>query len=237
VQRPRVDRHPRRAYLAVLRTGTVMVAVTVLAACAGAPPNGGAPDPEAEARAVAATLPAHRLHVVFDWHMTDRDARFGGRGALRLDRGYRARVDLFGPRGETLAAAIVEDGQMRVVPAGADALLPPPALLWSTLGVFRTPADAQLTSTTWQDGSLLLGYARDAVRWSFRFEDDRLRGTSWTDRTGRRTVELSGSAPFGLPAEAQFRDWAEFRELTLTVTDVEEKASFESDVWILPGHY
>jgi hypothetical protein len=206
-----------------------------MAACASATPSAGPPDPEAEARLVAGTAPQRRLHVIFDWEMRDRDARFNGQGVLRLDQGSRARVDLFGPRGETLAAAVLEGTQMRVVPAGADGLLPPPSLLWSALGVFRVPVDAPLTGTGRTDGGLVLDYTRDDVRWRFRFEDDRLRGTEWTARGGRRTVELSGSAAFGLPGQAYFRDWTEFRELTLRVTDVEERTGFSADVWVLPG--
>jgi hypothetical protein len=195
----------------------------------------GAPDEQVETRLEAATAPAHRAHVVFDWNMTDRDARFSGRGVLRLDSGQRARVDLFGPRGETLAAAIVENDLMRVVPQAAASLLPPPALLWASLGVFRPPIDAPLTGTAAGDGGLTLEYTRDRTRWRFRFEGDRLRTVEWTDGSGRRSVELTGAADLGFPDQAVFRDWTEFRELTLRVTEVEESAAFEPDVWILPG--
>jgi hypothetical protein len=230
-----IDPSPRQSYVRWLRVVAVVSTAAVLAACAAATPGAGPPDPDAAARLAAATAPDRRLHVVFDWDMRDRDARFNGRGVLRLDLQHRARVDLFGPRGETLSAAIVDGEQMRVVPAGTDALLPPPALLWAALGVFRQPVDAPLTGTTHADGRWVLEYGRDDVRWRFRFEEDRLRSTEWTARGGRRTVELSGAAAFGLPAVAAFRDWTEFRELTLRVTDVEERTEFAPDVWILPG--
>jgi hypothetical protein len=126
---------------------------------------------------------------------------------------------------------------MHLFLSGAESVLPPPALLWSSLGVFRRPADAPLTSTARENGTLVLGYARAETRWLFRFEDELLRGTAWSDRSGRRTVELTGEAGFGVPGTAQFRDWAEFRELTLRVTDVEERTGFEPDVWVLPGGY
>jgi hypothetical protein len=226
---------PRHFYVRWLRVVAVVSTAAVLTACAAATPGAGPPDLDTAARLAAATTPDRRLHVVFDWDMRDRDARFNGRGVLRLDLQHRARVDLFGPRGETLSAAIVDGEQMRVVPAGTDALLPPPALLWAALGVFRQPMDAPLTGTSHADGRWVLEYGRDDVRWRFRFEEDRLRSTEWTARGGRRTVELSGAAAFGLPAVAAFRDWTEFRELTLRVTDVEERTEFAPDVWILPG--
>ena len=221
-----VDRSTRRVYLALL--------VAMLAGCASGQGAASAPDPQEEARLEAATEPAQRAQSTFDWNLTDRDARFSGRGVLRLDSGRRARVDLFGPRGETLAAAIVEDGSMRVVPQSAEAMLPPPAMLWASLGVFRRPVDAPLTGTRRSDGGISLEYARDRTQWSFRFDSDRLRAVEWTDGSGRRTVELTGVVS-GFPGQAVFRDWTEFRELTLRVTDVEERAAFEPDVWILPG--
>jgi hypothetical protein len=214
---------------------TALVAA-FLAACATAP-QAGPPDPGLEARAVAATTPDNRIHVVFDWHMTDRDARFSGQGSLRLDHGYRARVDLFGPRGETLAAAVVEGEVMRVVPAGAESLLPPPAMLWSALGVFRAPADAPLTGSTLTDNGFTLAYAGGDARWTFGFHGDALRSAEWSHGRSRRTVVLTGEAQYGLPGQAIFRDWAEFRELTLRLTDVQERTAFEPDVWVLPGGY
>jgi hypothetical protein len=212
--------------LAVLATGcTPRVAGT------GAPA-----DPALAARLDAATEPTRRLHVVFEWNMTDREFRMNGRGVLRLDSAARARVDLFGPRGETLAAAILEgEGRMRVVPPAAERLLPPAALLWSALGVFRPPTDAPLVASFVNGSTTQLDYARDATRWRFRFERDTLRHVEWTAAGGRRTVELTGSSGFGLPAAGTFRDWTEFRELTMRATQVEQTAAFEPDVWILPG--
>jgi hypothetical protein len=225
----------RRPRVRWLRSCATVSLAAALAACASMPGTNGPPDPAAAQQAVDRTRPDQRLHVIFSWELRDRDVRFNGQGVLRLDLGYRARVDLFGPRGETLSAAIIEGDEMRVVPAGSEALLPPQAMLWSTLGVFRAPGDAPLTATTRTEGGLVLDYAREGVRWRFRFEDELLRGTEWTARDGRRTVELTGSAEHGVPAQAVFRDWTEFRELTLRVTNVEESPVFGADVWNLPG--
>jgi len=233
--RPRPPRSPR---VDRLRHAVYVSALCGLAACASAPApgtSGGAPDPELAARLVEATRPRTRLHVVFDWSLSDRDARFSGQGVLRLDAGYRGRVDLFGPRGETLAAAIVEGETLRAVPAQASALLPPPALLWSLLGTFRQPAAAPLSGTRVDGAGTQLDYTRDGVRWSFRFDGERLRTTEWTSGGSRRTVTVGAASQHGVPAETTFRDWTEFRELTLRVTSVEEKTAFEPDVWILPG--
>lgn len=213
------------------------LAITAVLSAGGCATTGeaGTADPQVEQRLEAATAPAVRAQVMFDWNMTDRDARFSGRGVLRIDSGYRARVDLFGPRGETLAAAIVAGGEMRVAPQAAAAMLPPAPMLWASLGVFRKPVDAPLTGTSVSEDGTSLHYSRDGVQWRFGFEEERLRSAEWTDGEGRRTVELTGNAAHGFPAQAVFRDWTEFRELTLRVTEVEERAAFEPDVWILPG--
>lgn len=213
--------------------------LALVAALGGCAATGGAadapPDPSAAAALAQATSPEYRLEVQFDWNMVDRDARFGGRGLLRLDRAERARVDLFGPRGETLAAAIMDGDAMRVVPQQAASLLPPPALLWAALGAFSEPEDMPLTATRVDGDDTTLEYGRDRTRWTFRFTGSALRSTEWTDGDGRRTVELTGNAGFGVPRDAAFRDWIEFRELSLSVTAIEERASFDAYTWILPG--
>jgi hypothetical protein len=213
-----------------------LLCLTVASCAPSATAPGGGADPAVAARLDEATAPTRRLHVVFEWNMTDREFRVGGRGVLRLDSAARARVDLFGPRGETLAAAIIEGSdRMRIMPAAAERLLPPATLLWSALGVFQPPTDAPLVATSARGDTTSLEYARDATRWRFRFENDTLRHVEWTATGGRRTVELTGSSRFGVPAAGKFRDWTEFRELTLRATQVEQTNGFEPDVWILPG--
>jgi hypothetical protein len=217
---------------------TPFALAALLAACASAPPPPGQQqvvDTAAEARVAEATTPTRRLHVLFDWSVDDPSIKMSGKGALRLDRAARGRVDLFGPRGETIMAAIVENDQMRIVPAFAANMLPPASLMWSVLGVFRRPTDAPLTRTAVDNGALILDYSRDGTLWRFRFTDNVMRSTEWTSGNGRRTVELSGSAGLGVPRSVHYRDWTEFRELKLEVTNVEETQGFEPDVWILPG--
>jgi hypothetical protein len=227
---------PGRAAVRRRLFASALLLVSVAACTPSATATGGAADPALATRLSRATAPTRRLHVVFEWNMTDREFRIGGRGVLRLDSAARARVDLFGPRGETLAAAIVEGSdRMRIVPAAAERLLPPATLLWSALGVFQPPPDAPLVATSVQGRTTHLEYARDETRWRFRFENDTLRHVEWTASGGRRTVELTGSSGFGVPATGSFRDWTEFRELTLRTTQVEQTNGFEPDVWILPG--
>jgi hypothetical protein len=229
---PPVDPTFRRSYVPRLRDLRWLALGLALSACApGATvEDGAAVDPGLVERAVAGTAPARLLHVTFDWSMQDRDARFSGKGVVRIAPPYRGRLDLFGPRGETYIAAVLEEDQLRMPPA-ALSLLPPPAFLWASLGVFRRPADSLTVARTTGQG-MELGFAGARERWHFAFAGDRLRSVEWHGPDGgRRTVELQGEGAHGLPQRGTFRDWQEFRELTLTLTSVEEVNAFPADIW------
>src|SRR5690606_31960801 len=90
--------HVDRGWRCLYSSAFAMTAMIAVSACAAGTGATGVPDPQAEQRLESATVPAQRVQVLFDWAMTDRDARFSGRGVLRVDSGYRVRVDLFGPR-------------------------------------------------------------------------------------------------------------------------------------------
>lgn len=188
--------------------------------------------PEVEREAVRATALDRALRIRFDWRVRERDARFSGQGVTRVEPPYNARLDLFGPRGEGVLRAAVVDDDLRL-PPGMDAdLLPPVHLLWSVLGVFRPPEDAEPTTAVREDGRLRLEYARDGERWRFIVEEGRLRSAEWDDAAGRRhTVELNGVGAHGVPERVEYRDYAAFRELVLTLDQVDEVEAFPSDIW------
>jgi hypothetical protein len=118
------------------------------------------------------------------------------------------------------------------LPSGVRAVVPPVALLWTALGVLRAPPGATLQSTEQRGDTLLIVYARADERWSFRALRGRLQYAEWTGpQSGRKTVELRGSGSHNLPAVAVYRDWPAFRELTLTLDQVNEVASFPAATW------
>lgn len=230
-----VDPARRRLYYPPLRTVRVLALLGVIAACAPRPAPAGAspaaPDSALVTRTEAATRPQRLLHVTFDWSMQDRDARFSGRGVVRLAPPYRGRLDLFGPRGETYLAAVMQDEDLTIVPAAAATVLPPAAFLWSSLGVFRRP-DRPLTGTSADGSRVTFVFGEGRERWQFILEGERLRNVEWLGTDGgRRTVALEGAAAHGLPQRGTYRDWQEFRELTLTLTSVEEVDAFPADIW------
>lgn len=193
------------------------------------------PDPVVAQAIIDSTALRRPMHIVFGWNFTEENARFSGQGAARVQPPYHARLDLFGPRGETyLAAAAVAD-ELRLPPGLPDALksvVPPIALLWSALGVVRAPEGATLDLTSQSGDTTTVGYARNNERWRFRAVRGRLQYAEWQgpDR-GRRTVELRGTGPHDLPAVAVYRDWLAFRELTLTLDRANETAGFPPDTW------
>lgn len=211
--------------------------VIALAACAPAqPPAGAAPaavDATLADSAQRATAPQRPQHVTFDWALTDRDARFSGKGVVRLAPPYRARLDLFGPRGEAYVVAVLDGQELRLAPAGATELLPPAAFLWASLGVFRRP-EQPLTAARRTSSGVELAFAGGSDSWRFNLGAEGLRQAEWQGPDGgRRTVELSGHAAATLPQRGAYRDWVAFRELTLTVTGVENVDAFSEDIWIL----
>ena len=163
--------------------------------------------------------------------------RFSGRGALRIEAPYRARTDLFGPRGESLMRTIVigDDLEMRP-PNMPQGLLPPVSLTWATVGVLRPPPGAVLELTRMNGDTLTIGYAQGSERWRFKLVNWRVRYAEWNGAgASRRTVESRGNAAFGLANEAIYRDWAAFRELKTTLETVNESSPFAPDTWLIDG--
>lgn len=192
--------------------------------------------PELEQQAVAATLPGTPLLIRFHWRAREQEARYSGQGIARVEAPNRARLDLFGPRGEAYLSSVLTDGRLDVIPAGQTGGLPPPALLWSALGVFQPPEGAELVVAQQSKASMRLEYrdvTRDA-RWRFELEDGRLSSAQleYAGR-GRQTVELNGAGAKGIPDEARYRDWGAFVELTLTTEVIDAVESFPAEIWVL----
>jgi len=192
------------------------------------------PDEQLARDAIAATAPRSPRRLVFAWALKDRDARFNGQGVARVEPPYRARLDLFGPRGEGYVSAAAVGAELRIPPAAQSqaAMLPPPALLWTALGVLNPPGDARLTGASRQGDETRLEFARGGERWRFTLVGGRLRRAELDGAgPGRQTVELSGEGALGLPRSAVYRDYAEFRELTLTLDRANEAESFPPETW------
>lgn len=215
---------------------TLLVAAVAMTACApGVPaqtPSGAGQDSAAVQRVVELNRLDGPVQVLFDWSLQERESRFNGEGATRVAPPDHARLDLFGPRGEGYLSAAFVRGEVRLPPGTSTSPLPPPALLWSALGVFQQPAGSTLREVRRDGDRLELEYGADQERWVYRFEKDRLRRVEWTaPQGGRRTVELEGGAESGLPGRAVYRDWPQFVELRLTLNEAIRVDGFPQDIW------
>lgn len=229
------------------------LAVALLTACAAATATAGTPppapvpaagsasaaaDPDSIADALRrATLPSSPKQARFAWSLDEAGSRFNGRGVARYVAPERFRLDLFGPRGETVLAAALVGETPRVPPSVTERFkLPSLALLWATVGVVRPPSAARLASATDQGGRVTVRYdlgsegtleyrARGGRLESLR----RLKGSAVQE-----SVELDRTTAGDLRA-ARYRDWVALRNLNLTLESSTDAASFSDDVWSPPG--
>jgi len=172
--------------------------------------------------------------VTFRWSVREPDLRLEGKGVARLQHPDCARLDLFMENGEAvLAASLVED-QLRAREGTRLQVVPSPALLWASLGVFRPGESVTLLGAE--------AFADDVFRLRYRLPDgDELR---YELRSGRVTevelrhegnvthrVALNREGGGELPKEATYRNLASFSELKVTVETVERVDSHPSDIW------
>jgi hypothetical protein len=176
--------------------------------------------------------------VIFRWSVREPDLRIGGSGFARLQHPDRARLDLFMDNGEAvLAASLVED-KLRAREGTRLEVVPSPALLWASLGVFRPGGDVTLLGAeALDDDSYRLQYRLpdgDELRYEFELRSGRVtevelrHGGSLTHR-----VALNREGGGELPKEAIDRNLAAFSELKVTVETVERVDSHPSDIWYL----
>ncbi len=185
-----------------------------------------------ERGAVNASMIDHPYRLEFEWAMSEPSLRLRGRGVVRLEPPFRARIDLFTSNGERVAAAALIGDEMRGAP-GLASILPPPALFWASLGVVRAGGDAALMRALGRDNDLtelLYRVPPGELRYT-------LRGTELVDLallTGGSVgeeVRLRRAAGERFPREAIYRHLGETRELRLTLQVVEQVEAYPSAVW------
>jgi hypothetical protein len=209
------------------------IAAVLLAGCAThAPPTTF--EPATAAAAIAATAPDRPVRVVFQWRALEGEARFAGQGVARIQAPYHARLDLFGPRGDTYLGAALVDDDLRLPPGVQAAQIPPPALMWAVLGVVAPPATAVLFGTREEGDRSELYYDVDGSTLRYVLEGGRLRDVRWDGRGRRMEVELRGEAGFRLPTQATYRDFAAVMELVLNLESANEVEAFPPEIWT-PG--
>jgi hypothetical protein len=184
------------------------------------------------ARLTAATRPDQPLQILFDWTLQDRDVKLQGKGIVRMQGPYHARLDLFAMQDIQVLRVSLIDDKLDLVYSGPTVPLPPVEFLWSVVGVFRAPAGTTPTALTNSGDAVTLSFDAGSSHWRFRADSTTLRSAEWQGEDGgRRTLELTGPYRFARPSKAVYRDWREFRELGLTVTAVEAVEPFAPEIW------
>ena len=185
-------------------------------------------------RAEQATRIARAARLVFAWRAQEPDFRGEGTGVARVEPPDRARLDLFLDNGEVAAIAALVGDELRIPAELPSELVPPPALFWAALGVFRPGSGAMLLAGREDNGTMELEYRLpmgDRVRF-------RLRGHSVVDAmvldggAVAERVDASDREPGSdYPAEATYRNLREYRELRLRMETFEHVDSFPPDIW------
>jgi len=231
--------------LNLLRHALAAAGLWLLAGCTPPPapvagPEPGPAQPAADPAPIAAelrraTLPGSAQQVNFAWELDEAGARFRGRGVARYQAPDRFRIDLFGPRGETYLAAALVDETPRVPEVLAQRFqLPSPALLWGAVGVVRPPAGARLAGAESAGEAVTVRYSLGGDVLEYRAQGGRLRSVRRSAGGGvAESIDLTWN---GATLErAQYRDWAAFRTLNLTVESSTDVAAFPEDTWSPPG--
>ena len=237
------------------RTLSTALAAALLTACAaasataGTPPPAPAPmpaagsalaaaDPDSIAAALRrATLPSSPKLARFAWSLDEAGSRFNGRGVARYAAPDRFRLDLFGPRGETVMAGALVGERARVPASVTERFrLPSPALLWAAVGVVRPPAAARLASATDEGGRVTVRYDLGAEgTLEYRARGGRLESLRRLKGSAvQESVDLARAAG-GALRSARYRDWPALRNLNLTLESSTDAATFTDDVWSPPG--
>lgn len=215
----------------------LVAALPVVPGCAGGG-AAGTPVAPADARVTAeAAEDLSRLDapytLFFEWSALEAGLRVRGRGVARVEPPYRARLDLFTTQGVRIAVAALVEDDLRLPPGTPD-ILPPAALLWGTLGVFR-PGEGTFLSS-----GLRFGNEGTGLRYGLPGEDElhyRLRDLRIEEievkRQGRTLEELRLVRTDGdrFPREATYRDLVRVRELRITLERVEDASPFPSRIW------
>ena len=183
-------------------------------------PLTGAPTPAVVPKTA---IPPGYHRIIFDWELDDREVSARGEGIARLSSPDSARLDLFLAGGFGSGAAVLIDDSLQVTAGNLTRrFIPPPPLLWATLGRVAVPPAHDTSARV--DGELLRVDIGLPVNWRLTFRRDTLLRLERV-RDGRiiEWVERSGNA-------IRYRSEEARRALLLTVKRVEEVPPFDASI-------
>ena len=181
----------------------------------------------------AATRLTEPTRIDFTWELNEAGARVRGQGVARIEPPYRARLDLFMDLETVVAAALVDD-ELRLPPGAPDDILPPVDLMWGTLGVFRPIAATHLVGgdRLENDGQRLRYAYDDGRELHFEVAEGSVRNVELLEGNAVvQWVRTRSAAGQTWPESATYRNLVDFRELTITRTQIRPMESFDPAIW------
>jgi len=221
----------------ILQRSFALVLTVVITACApGRVAVVGpmaAPQPTAEALSRDTRL-VEPTRIDFTWELNESGSRVHGAGVARIEPPYQARLDLFLDNGETVISAALVDDDLRLPPGAPDDLLPPVALMWGTLGVFRPIDGTRLVGGDRlenRSGRLRYEYT-EGHQLHFEVGEGAVHGVELLEgESVLEWVRLESSVDGAYPASATYRNLVDFRELKITTTSVVAAEPFDAAIW------
>lgn len=183
----------------------------------------GAPVPAA--RVPAAAVPPGYHHVVFRWRYEDQDMQARGEGVARVAAPDSARLDFFVDPGIGAGYALLIDDRLEAPGiALVRRYLPPPPLLWASLGRLSVPAAADTTARV--DGDTIRADIGRAPTWRATFVGERLVRLERID--GGRVVERVVRSAND---DVRYEHLAARRSLSLTISRRSDVPPFDATIW------
>jgi hypothetical protein len=193
-----------------------------IAGCAPrARPLSGTPTP---ARLPTAEMPPGHRRIVFRWRYSEGEFDVRGDGLARVAAPDSVRLDLFVSGGLGGGHAFLLGDS--VFAEGGDAVkrvLPPPPLMWASLGRLRVPSASDTTARV--DGDTLRADIGRDPTWRVAFAGTRLVGLQRLS-DGRIVERVTVGS-----SEIRYENSAAHRMLVLNVTRTEEAAPFDETIW------
>lgn len=200
------------------------LALLAAVACARAPLAGPLTGVPTARRLPATALPDGYRTILFSWDYSERLAGARGEGVARIAPPDSVRIDLFLQNGNYAGFVIlIADSIVATAQDEARRVLPPPALIWSSLGVVRV---AGRDTTVLMDGDTLRAEVGRDPAWRVTFGPQSVARVERIVR-GRveQVVERRDSA------RVLYRQPGAGRSLALTIRNSIREAGFDAAIW------
>lgn len=170
-------------------------------------------------------MPVGHEKLGFTWELRDGDLVARGEGVARIAAPDSVRLDFFLGGGMGSGAAVLIGDSLRTPgPEAARDLVPPPPLLWATLGRLRIPPAADTLVRV--DGALLRADIGAPVRWRVAFRGDTLDRLERID-DGRIQEWVQHQSP----TSVQYRNERARRTLSLVIQRTDAAPAFDPSIW------